>query len=144
MDEAEEIDIESLWEQLRGQGEVEDDANFADFLHADLNLATTGTRTLEEIAESVQVQTIELESEDEMTEIEVQQPPITRQAAYKGFDQLRRYVEENATDPKVVQACHIFEDFLYQEQSKKSIQAPVTQFLQAEKSTQSSINQFFM
>jgi hypothetical protein len=53
---------------------------------------------------------------------------VSRQQAYQGFDQLRRYVEENAADPKLMQACHLFEDFLHEQQAKASVQAPITQF----------------
>jgi hypothetical protein len=42
---------------------------------------------LEDIAESVQEQLVELESEDELVEAEVQpQPSVSRQDANKGFD----------------------------------------------------------
>ena len=93
----------------------------ADFIDADQALATTGTRTLEEIAAST--------SSTTQAEPEVQPPlPITRQQAYQAFDQLRRYIEENATDPKAIQHCHYFEDFFHQEQAKVSVQAPITQF----------------
>jgi hypothetical protein len=70
---------------------------------------------------------MEPESEDEEPEV-LPLPPVSRHQAYKGFDQLRRYVEENAADPRLMQACHLFEDYLYQEQAKKSIQTPLTQF----------------
>jgi hypothetical protein len=83
---------------------------------------------LEEIAASTS-STTQAEPDSEDDEPEVQPPlPITRQQAYQAFDQLRRYVEENATDPKAIQHCHYFEDFLHQEQAKVSVQAPITRF----------------
>jgi hypothetical protein len=64
--------------------------------------ATTGTRTLEEIVESVQ-----------KTEKESEQKSVSRQEAYHGFDCLRRYVQENARDSELVKnsvyACQRFE-----------------------------------
>jgi hypothetical protein len=115
-----------------------------DFLNADQALSTTGIRTLEDIVESVQERPTEQESDDEAVEAEIQQkPPVSRQDAYKGFDQLRRYIEENADDPKATQFCHYMEDFLYQEQMKSLTQAPITQFMTAKKSVQPSITQFF-
>jgi hypothetical protein len=142
-----EAELEPLWELLREQGDVEESATLIDFLHADQTLATTGTRTLEEIAESVQApaQQAEPESDDEMVEVAIQPPePVSRQAAYKGFDQLRKYVEENAKDPQLIQMCHKFEDFFEQERVKNSVQAPITQFLPTKQPTQPTITQFFI
>jgi hypothetical protein len=144
LDETEGIEIDSLWAQLQNNGEIEEGAVLEDFLNADQALATTGTRTLEDIAESVQEHPIELESEDEAVEVELQlQLPVSRQDAYKSFDQLRRYVEENAADPKLMQVCNLFEDFLHQEQMKSMTQAPITQFMSAKKPEQPSITRFF-
>lgn len=144
MNEADNIEIEPLWAQLQSYGEIEEDVVFDDFLHADQALATTGTRTLEDIAESVQEQPIELDSDEEPIEPEVEpQPPVSRQDAYKSFDQLRRYVEQNTEDLKAIQACNLLEDFLHQEQMKSMVQAPITQFMSVKKSAQPSITQFF-
>jgi len=122
--------IDDLWEQLRQHGEIEESVSLPDFINADQGVVTTGSRTLEEIAESCSsnAQQINEESDDEVVDVP-QIEPISRQAAYKGFDQLRRYIEQNGIDPKLVQACHLFEDFLYQEQIKKSVQTSITQFL---------------
>jgi hypothetical protein len=62
-----------------------------------------------------------------------QQPPVSRQDAYKSFDQLRRYIEEYAEYPKAIQACHFLEDFLHREQMKHLTQAPITKFMPAKK-----------
>lgn len=53
------------------------------------------------------------------------------------------YAEQKAEDPKIIQACHLFEDFLHQEQMKNIVQAPITQFMPAKESNQPSIMQFF-
>lgn len=50
--EADEDDLNTLWKQLRRHGEVEENGALDDFLIADQALSTTGTRALEEIAES--------------------------------------------------------------------------------------------
>jgi hypothetical protein len=114
-------------------------------LHADQALSTTGIRTLEDIVEFVQEQQTEQESKDEAIETDIQQqPPVSRQDVYKGFDQLRRYTEENAEDPKIMQACRLFEDFLHQQQMKSLMQAPITQFTTAKDSDQPSIIQFLI
>lgn len=141
LDEDDAAEVDPLWAQLQTNGEIEEGVLLDDFLYADQALATTGTRTLEEIVELVQEQQ---ESEDEAIEANVQQQsPVSRQDAYKGFDQLRRYVEENNFDSKFTQMCNQFEDLLHQEQMKNMIQAPITQFLPPKKSDQSSITQFF-
>lgn len=145
MEETDGIDVDSLWAQLQNNGEIEAGATLDDFLHADQALSTTGIRTLDDIVESVQEQPTDLESEDEAIEAELQQqPPVSRQDAYKSFDQLRRYIEENAEDPKAMQACHFLEDLLHQEQMKSLVQAPITQFMAAKKSDQPSITQFMI
>jgi len=142
LDEANEIDINPFWAQLQANGEVEDGATLDDFLRADQVLTTTGTRTLEEIAESVQEHAIESEGEEESVEVQPK-PPVSRQDAYKGFDLFRRYAEQNVEDPKIMQACHVFEDFLHQERIKSLTQAPITQFMPVKNSNQSCITQFF-
>jgi hypothetical protein len=140
--ENDEVEVEQLWEQLKAHGEAEATTTVADFLQIDQNLATTGTRTLEEIVESVQKieQSIEIESEDELVDVEIK--PVSRQEAYHGFDCLRRYVETNAEDPELVKMCHKFEDFLYQEQMKSLVQTSITQFMTVKKPDQSKITQF--
>jgi hypothetical protein len=66
-----------LDEILDEADEVEENLVFDDFLNADQALDSTGTRTSEDIAESVQEQPVELEIEDELVEAEVQsQPPF--------------------------------------------------------------------
>jgi hypothetical protein len=120
--------LDDLWARIREADEVEDQTELADFIDADQALATTGTRTLEEIAASTS-STIQAEPESEDDEPELQRPPpVSRQQAYQGFDQLRRYIEENVADPKAIQFCHYMEDLLHQEQAKNSVQAPITQF----------------
>ena len=131
-EEPNEPHFEDLWDKITKHDKIGDSITLSDFINADQELATTGTRTLEEIAQScssIDPQNND-ESDDEINEIE--QPniePISRQKAYIGFNQLRQYVQENAVDPKLMQACHLFEDFLYQEQVKKSTQPQITQFL---------------
>jgi hypothetical protein len=71
--ENEDIETEQLREQLKVHGEAEATTTVSDFIHIDQNLATTGTRTLEKIVESVQKtkQSIEVESEDELVDVEI-------------------------------------------------------------------------
>lgn len=128
MPELELPQIDDLWARIQEEGETDEKTKLTDFIDADQDLATTGTRTLEEIAASTS-SSIQAEPESENDEPEVQPaPPVSRQQAYQGFDQLRRYVEENATDPKFIGFCHQFEDFLHQEQAKSAVQASITQF----------------
>lgn len=118
--------LDYLWARI--QEETDEQVELADFIDADQELATTGTRTLEEIAASTNSTTqAEPESEDNEPEV-LPTPPISRQQAYQNFDQLRRYVEENAADPKAIQFCHYMEDILHQEQVSKSVQTSITQF----------------
>jgi len=135
--------LDELWTRLQEEDGIEGTATFDDFIDADQELATTGTRTLEEIAASTS-STTQAEPESEEEEPEIQSAlPVSRQQAYQGFDQLRRYIEENVADPKAIQYCHYLEDLLHQEQTKHSVQAPITQFMSAKKSNQLSITQFF-
>ena len=52
--------------------------------------------------------------------IDVPHSPITLQEAYQGFDKLRKYVEENAANSKIIDCCNLLEEFLYSEKQKKS------------------------
>lgn len=115
-----------------------------DFLNVDHALATTGTRTLEDIVESIQDHPTEPESDNETVEASVDpKTQVSRQDAYKGFDQFRRYVEQNAEDPKIIDMCHKLEDFLHQQQMKSLVQAPITQFMPDKEPKQPSIIRFF-
>jgi hypothetical protein len=120
--------FDDLWDRIQEADEVDEQTELADFLDADQALATSGTRTLEEIAASTSHNNqAEPESEDDEPEA-LPPPPVSRQQAYQSFDQLRRYVEENIADPKAIQFCHYMEDLLHQEQAKASVQASITQF----------------
>jgi len=133
-----------IWAELQKHGEVDESTSLSDYIYADQELATAGTRTLEEIADSctLNISNSNVDSDDDAVQLqEPELPPVSRQVAYAGFDQLRRYVEENAMDPKYLQMCHQLEDFLEQERAKKSIQTTLTQFMP--KPTQPSITQFF-
>lgn len=141
----EEVETKQIWKQLKACEEVVATATVVDFLQADQDLATTGTRTLEEIAQSVRTtdEPIKSESEGEDETLVVVQPePISHQKAYQGFDDLRRYIEENAVNPKLIQACHKLEDFLYQEQMKSLVQIPITNFMNAKKPDQTTLYEF--
>jgi hypothetical protein len=119
--------LDDLWIRIQEDGAMED-ITLADFIDVDQELSTTGTRTLEEIAASIS-STTQADPESEEDEPEVQPPPpISRREAYQSFDRLRRFVEENVTDPRAMQYCHYLEDILHQEQFKNSVQASIIQF----------------
>lgn len=107
--------LDDIWARMQAEGEVDEKTEIVDFIDADQALATTGTRTLEEIAASTS-SSIQAQPESEDDEPEIQPPPpISRQQAYQGFDWLRRYVEENVADPKAMQYCNYLEDLLHHE-----------------------------
>lgn len=108
---------------MQRQREVEESVALDDFLIADQALATTGIHTLEKIAVSCRsnsqpAEPDSEESDDEAVTVEVQPvETITRQIAYKGFDQMHRYIEENTKDRELIHMYHELEDFFYQEQT---------------------------
>ena len=129
-DNAEE-DLAQLWEELRSQEDFDESISFADYLNVDQNVITNDVLSLEEIAQAWRANPQEeLDSDEDGSEIEeIPLPPVTRKAAYQGFNTLRKYVEENASDSKVVELCHYLEEFLYVEQRKKSVQTTMDRFL---------------
>lgn len=110
--------------------ELKTDCDLFDFLAVDDQVETSGTLTIQEIAQtcsSSNANEADLDSGDDAIEVE-ERVPITGPAARQGFLQFRQYCEENGLDPKLFPALDQMEDFLLKDQLFKMRQPTIHDF----------------
>jgi hypothetical protein len=115
---------------LEGHSEIDAHCEISDYLVVDSEVVTSGTLTLEEIAQicsTSKADEADSNSEGEIIEIE-ERPPITGPVARQGFIQLRQYFEENGLDPTLYPIFDHIEDLLLKDQMVKLKQPKISDF----------------
>lgn len=123
------MDLFDDWSTLQEHSEVDANCELSDYLTVDNEILTSGTLSLEEIAQVVSSSNAEeADSEDgEVSEIE-ERPPISGPAARQAYLQLRQYFEENALDEKLYPTFDHIEDLLSKDRTSKLKQPKISTF----------------
>lgn len=103
--------IES-WELLIKNAEIEKSIALNDYIHADNDIITSGLLSLNDIVASLTETSSSSEENNEMEIKEEELISISNKEAQKALDIVRRYVEKNFNDPKVLKLVDNLDDAL--------------------------------
>lgn len=128
-EDVEDQELGNYWTELQRQSEFNADVEISDYLAVDDAVITSGSLTLEEIAQEHSSSTAnEVNSDDEEIQEVEERIPITGPAARQAYFQLRQFCEENGLNEKLYTAFDQVEEFLLKDQMSKMKQPMISDF----------------
>ena len=123
--EPEDVELLEIWEALPAGEKMHDkeEIELSEFLEADERLATSGSFTLEEIAEEMLRSEEPVESEDD--EVTVEEEIVPFEEAQRAWSTVRKFMQQRSGKPGVMQACDRLDNEMHEIRQKKMRQPTI-------------------
>ena len=125
----EDEELFNLWDELKLRGEAADETA-QEYVNIDLNVATTGEFSMEEIINELKGSEMESSEDEEFNEISEEEVRIVSAVeARTALATLRQYLEQNCGDQKIMKKYDGIEEYMENNREKKKTQSKITDFI---------------